>query len=214
MTGPLRSGELERELQEAAARVRHEAPRKLIHLTAIVIPVAILCLPLTVCRRGLMLAAAVFLVTDLVRIHNPKLRSYFAAFFGHLIRRHERTGLLGSTYMVISALLATYLFSREIAAAALVFLVVGDTLAAVVGKAWGRLPLFGKTLEGFFAGFAASLLAAWVLIPSLPLVHLTLAAFVAALVEVWPLPVDDNFRIPLVSGLVLEWLGRWGLLAG
>jgi len=28
----------------------------------------------------------------------------------------------------------------------------------------------------------------------------------AAIVEVAPIPVDDNFRIPLIAGLVLEWL--------
>ena len=28
----------------------------------------------------------------------------------------------------------------------------------------------------------------------------------AAVVEILPIPVDDNFRIPLLAGLVLEWL--------
>ena len=35
---------------------------------------------------------------------------------------------------------------------------------------------------------------------------LAAAAFVAMVVEILPIPVDDNFRIPLIAGVVLEWL--------
>jgi dolichol kinase len=194
------------EAQAAAERVRDEAPRKAIHLASIILPLALLHLPQTLFRRGLVAVAVTLLIVDLAKIHQPKVRSYFTAFFGHLIRRHERTGITGSTYMVVSALLASYLFEREVAAAALVFLTVGDTLAAVVGKAWGRPRWFGKSFEGFLAGFAGSLLAASLLVPGVPWPALAVAALAAAVVEVLPIPVDDNFRIPLVSGLVLQWL--------
>jgi dolichol kinase len=193
------------EAQAAAERVKDEAPRKAIHLASIVLPLAMLYLSQTMFRRGLVAIAVTLLVVDLAKIHQPRIRSYFTAFFGHLIRRHERTGITGSTYMVVSALLASYLFDREVAAAALVFLTIGDTLAAIVGKAWGRTPWFGKSVEGSVAGFAGSLLAAWLIVPGIPLAPLALAAFAAALVEVLPIPVDDNFRIPLLSGLVLQW---------
>ena len=199
------------EAQAAAERVKDEAPRKAIHLAMIVIPLGILFLPVVWCRRILAVIAVILLVADLVKIHHPKLRSYFTAFFGHLIRRHERRGLTGSTYMLISALIATYLFEPPIAVAALSFLIVGDTMAAMVGKAWGRTPLFGKSLEGFLAGFVSSFLTAWALVPGLGVGPLAGAALVAAVVEVLPIPVDDNFRIPLVAGLVLEWLHGGGL---
>jgi dolichol kinase len=206
---------LERDLQSAAERVRdeahaagervrHEAPRKAIHLAMIVIPLGILHLPLTASRRILMGAALLLLVIDLVKIHQPRVRTYLLTFVGHLIRRHEREGITASTYMIVSALLATYLFQPATAAAAMVFLIVGDTVAAMVGKAWGRTPLFGKTLEGSLAGLVASFAAAWLLVPGIPAWHLAAAAVAAAAVEVAPIPVDDNFRIPLLSGLVLE----------
>jgi dolichol kinase len=198
--------ELPTEIREAAARVQGEAPRKAIHLSSIVIPLGILYLPLTVSRRGLALATALFLIVDLLRLHHRKVRSYFSKFFRRLIRRHERRGLLASTYMMVSALLATYLFSREVAAAAYIYLVVGDTVAAIVGKAWGRIPVFGKTLEGFLAGFLASWGAAWALVHDIPPEILAAGALAAAIVEILPIPVDDNFRIPLLSGVVLELL--------
>jgi dolichol kinase/sugar lactone lactonase YvrE len=195
------------EAQAAAERVRYEAPRKAVHLAAIVIPLGILHLPLAWAKRILIVGAAALLVADLVKIHHPKLRSYFTAFFGHLLRRHERTEITGSTYMVVSSLVVVYLFEREVAAAALIYLIVGDTLAAMVGKAWGRTPLFRKSLEGFLAMLVASFGAAWLLVPGLSPGVLAAGAMAAAIVEVLPIPVDDNFRIPLVAGLVLHWLG-------
>jgi dolichol kinase len=200
------AGRVKGEARAAAGRVKDEAPRKAIHLSSISIPLGMLYLPLVWGRRILIVIALTHLVVDLVKIHQPKARSYFTAFFGHLIRRHEHGGITSSTYLVISALLATYLFEREVAAAALVFLIVGDTLAAIVGKAWGRTRIFDKTLEGFLAGFVTSLAAAWLIVPVIPLPALAIAALVAAIVEILPIPVDDNFRIPLVAGLVLEWL--------
>lgn len=196
---------LREEAQAAGRRVRREAPRKAIHLASLVIPLAILHLPLVATRRALAVVAVALLVADVAKIHQPRMRSLFVTFFGPLIRRHEHTGITGSTYMLVSALLATYLFPPAEAACALVFLVLGDTMAAIVGMAWGRTPLFGKSLEGFVAGFAASLAGGLFLVPELPVHAVALGALAAALVEVLPIPVDDNFRIPLVAGLVLHW---------
>jgi len=143
------------EAEAAGRRVRDEAPRKAIHLSSIVIPLGILHLPLDAARRTLAILAVALLVADVAKIHQPRLRSLFVSFFGPLIRRHEHTGITSSTYMIVSALLATYLFSPAEAAGAMVFLILGDTMAAIVGKAWGRTPLYGKTLEGAVAGFIA-----------------------------------------------------------
>lgn len=199
----------ERVRAEAAAageRVKDEAPRKAIHLSALSIPIGLLYVPEAPARLVLMGIAVALLGVDLAKIHQPRLRSYFRQFFGHLIRRHEITDVTGSTYLVVSALVVSYLFEREVAAAALVFLVIGDTLAAMVGKAWGRTRVFDKTLEGFLAGWISSFLVAWGLVPALGIGPLIAAAFVASVIEILPIPVDDNFRIPLVAGLVLEWL--------
>ncbi len=193
-------------VQATAQRIKGEAPRKAVHLAAIAIPLGLLYVPLIPARRTLMVLAAVLLVVDLAKIRQPRLRSWFVHFFGAALRRHERTDITGSTYLVMSALLCTYLFELKTAVAALVFLIVGDTMAAIVGKAFGRTRLFGKTLEGFGAGWISSTLAAVAIVPEIGWLPLAAAAFVAMVVEIAPIPVDDNFRIPLVAGLVLEWL--------
>jgi dolichol kinase len=42
------------------------------------------------------------------------------------------------------------------------------------------------------------------LVPEIPLEVLLAGALAASVVEILPLPVDDNFRIPLVAGVVIQ----------
>jgi dolichol kinase len=84
--------------------------------------------------------------------------------------------------------------------------VFGDPVAEMIGVRWGRVPLMGKTLEGTLGGLAACLLASAPLAATslgpAPLV-LAAGAVAAALFELIPLPMDDNFTIPLGAGAVM-----------
>jgi dolichol kinase len=84
--------------------------------------------------------------------------------------------------------------------------VLGDTAAALVGKTIGRVRVLGKTLEGSIACFVVSFLFAWGVVgldPSLA----ACGALTATLFELLPVPLDDNFRIPLSAGYVMKLLG-------
>jgi dolichol kinase len=76
-----------------------------------------------------------------------------------------------------------------------------------VGKTWGRTHLFGsrKTLEGSLAFFVVSFLFAW-LVTQMPLPVALIGAFVGMLFEFLPLPLDDNFAIPLSAGFAMKLL--------
>jgi glycerol-3-phosphate acyltransferase PlsY len=73
----------------------------------------------------------------------------------------------------------------------------------VVGRAWGRARLFGKTLEGTAACLLSCAVIA-LLVPHLPLRAGWVGAGVAALVELLPIPVDDNLSIPIFSGWAMQ----------
>jgi len=85
-------------------------------------------------------------------------------------------------------------------------LVLGDTAAALVGKTVGRVRILGKTLEGSLACFAVSFLFAWGVV-GLPAWVAACGALTATLFELLPIPLDDNFRIPLSAGYVMKLLG-------
>lgn len=191
-----------------------EAQRKAIHLGCIVLPLWLLFewLPWprgrTEWRWFLIVLTLVAIALDVVRIHDHRVRSFFRRFVGELIREHERFNLLGSTYLVIAALLAVEIFPQPVAAAALGFTVLGDGMAALVGKAWGRTRFFKKTLEGAAGGFIACL--AWAAFLGgtglLPWGMVLTGALVASLVELLPIPLDDNLGITLFAGYAMKLL--------
>ena len=142
-----------------------ELRRKAIHLSLLVLPLDVLLEVLPWPRgRGqwtLLLLVLAFgaLALDVLRLHEERVKRLFRDFLGGMLRDHEELGLLGSTYLLLAALLAVDLFPRPVAAAALGFTVLGDGFAAIVGKAWGRTRIFRKTAEGAGGGLVACL--AW-----------------------------------------------------
>jgi dolichol kinase len=191
-----------------------EVSRKAIHLSFLVLPLELLYRvlpwPQTKGQFRLLFVAltAIAILIDLLRIHESRVRKFFRAFFGGLIREHEQWSLLGSTYLLLAALLAIEIFPMPIAAAALGFTVVGDAFAAMVGKAWGRRRLFKKTIEGGVGGLVACLLwgAFLVLAGHLPWNVVIIGAVVASLVELLPIPLDDNLGMTLASGYAMRLL--------
>ena len=182
-----------------------EIQRKAIHLTFILIPLIYFydLLPRWFIVRGLLVATLVSIVIELARLHDPRVRAYFRLFFGNLIRNHEHRQLLGSTYLLIASVLTIELFAKPYAVAALGALILGDTAAALVGRTLGRVKLFGKSLEGSLACFTVSFLFAWGVV-GLDARTAALGMLAATLFEFLPIPLDDNFRIPLSAGYVMK----------
>jgi dolichol kinase len=182
-----------------------EIRRKAIHLSFILIPLIYLydVLPRHIIVRGLLVAVLVSIVFELGRLHDARVRLFVSRFFRDLVRSHEQKELLGSTYLLIAAVLTLELFSKEIALSALGALVLGDSAAALVGKTVGRVHILGKTLEGSLACLLVSFLFAWGVV-GVPAWLAACGALTATLFELLPIPLDDNFRIPLSMGYVMK----------
>ena len=189
-----------------------EARRKAIHLGFIVLPLELVheLLPWPRGHRqfellfaSLTLAA---MVLDLLRLHEQRVRRFFSQFFVGMIREHEAFGLLGSTYLLLASLLAIEIFPQPIAAAALGYTVLGDAFGALVGRAIGRRKFFNKSLEGAAGCFAACLAwGAYVVLVAHVAPGVALAgALAATVVEMLPIPLDDNLGITLASGFVMK----------
>ena len=183
-----------------------ELGRKAIHLGALILPIGYYVLPEAQGRKILLTLTLLSLTVDVVRLNEPRVRTFFYYFFGRLVRDHERYNLLGATYVLLACLICAYAFSKPVAVASLCFLIVGDTVAALVGKRFGRIPIFTKSLEGSLACFV-SCVAIGLIIPGLTLKMTLAGAFVATLFELLPIPLDDNLRIPLSAGFTMMLLG-------
>jgi glycerol-3-phosphate acyltransferase PlsY len=103
---------------------------------------------------------------------------------------------------MIAALLSVLAFDDTLAIAALTFLIIGDTAAAIVGKKYGKPLYWGKSPHGSLACFFVCLVIGAALLDNQWVI---LAGAVAATVaEALPVPMDDNMRVPIVSGLVMQ----------
>jgi dolichol kinase len=192
-----------------------ELRRKTIHMSFIVLPLELL-LPVLPWPRTHREFRVLFLgltagaiAIDVLRIHDRRVRTFFRQFFGEMIREHERMSLLGSSYLLLAALIAIEVFPQPIAAAALGFTVLGDAMGALVGKAWGRHRVFNKTYEGALGCLLACL--AWAALVSrvahhVPWPVLVAGALAATIVEALPIPLDDNLGITLAAGYTMKLL--------
>ena len=147
------------------------------------------------------------LTIDLARLRIPAFNQLIFTRFGSFIREGERYKLTGTAPYVLGIAVSLYAFSLEIATAAICFLAFGDVSATTVGERYGRTKIGEKSLEGTIAFAAAALLSALLL--SAIGVHLMarvmiLGAVVAAVVELLPLPINDNLAIPLIAGGAME----------
>lgn len=183
-----------------------ELKRKAIHLASLVIPIGYYVSPSTWHRdweRALLASVILSFAIEVFRLNHPRTGNLFRHFFGELLRNHEEASLLGSTYLLIACLLSIHLFPKPIAVLALSFLIVGDTVAAIVGKWLGRIRIFGKTLEGSLACLAVCF-GITLFLPEIPFHVAIVGALVATVFELLPIPLDDNFRIPLSAGFAME----------
>jgi len=182
--------------------LKRELQRKSIHLGMIIIPVWVYFTPKNWGLLGLIIATSATVVLDLLRLTDHRLRQFFLRLFRSLIRSHEEEHLLGSTYFMIAALLSVLAFDKMIAISSLTFLIVGDTVAALVGKRFGTPRYWGKSFHGSLACLVSCLIIGAAFLDN-PVV-IVAGALAATIAEALPVPMDDNMRVPIVSGLVMQ----------
>ena len=180
-----------------------ELQRKSTHLAGLIFPIIYIFSNKTVMLLILVSLACIALLIELGKFLLPPFRKLFLKLFKPLLRPHEQKGALtGATFYIISTLLCIFLFDKSIAIVCIFFIVLGDAAAALIGRKWGKIKLIGnKSLEGSAAcfGICAITTLFWIN----PIVGLT-GAFVATLVELLPIPIDDNLTMPLIAGAVMQ----------
>ena len=191
--------------------MRQELFRKAIHLfTNSLIPLAYLFLNIPRIWMIILLgfASVVFITIDFGRTRNGWLSKIFGKLFNGMLRSHELEGkLTGASYVLIGSFISVAIFPKEIAILALIFAAVGDTVAALYGRKFGKLRIWNKTLEGSIAGMIACFIIA-LFFPQIPNIIKFSGAFAAMFIELLPIKIDDNLRIPLFSGVVMYLLSN------
>ncbi|MGB7061533.1 MAG: diacylglycerol/polyprenol kinase family protein [Candidatus Zixiibacteriota bacterium] len=195
----------------------NEFRRKAIHLFALTIPIGYFLLPKTPSLLILSPFVAGAIMIDIVRLRKLPLHGFLNRLLGPVLRDHEEEDFAGASYILSASFLSILLFHKSVAMAAISFIILGDIAAALIGRRFGKTKIpwsltkvnpFGndrKSLEGSLSCLFMCLVVAMV-IPHLPLWIGIVGAVTATVAEGVSLPVNDNFSVPLLSGLCMQLL--------
>jgi dolichol kinase len=179
-----------------------EIGRKAIHLGALVMPIGLWFVPWRIAIPILIFAFLVSLTLDLLRRRGGRMARLLDKGLGPVLRPHETGRFSGATYILAAGALCPLFFSRPVAVAAMICIILGDIAAVFVGRSIGRIRIGQKTLEGSTGFFVAALLGIlW--IPQLPFYVKVIGALTATVAEALPQPIDDNLVAPLAAGAVM-----------
>ena len=148
-----------------------------------------------------------FLTVDILRMNFDLARKYFLLIFSKLLRENEvKRRLTGATYLFIGMTGTFLLFNKEVAVPAVLLLTLADPAAAIVGKYFGKEPLLGsKTWQGSLAFLGTGILIV-VFFSKYALVGLGIV-LATTILELLPLPVNDNILIPVFAGILFYTFG-------
>jgi len=186
--------------------LKGELLRKLTHIGALSIPAIYYILGREIILALLGIAFLIASTVDLTRLFGgDRSRHIIHKLFGIMIRPREKKDFTGATYILASSIITILIFEKTIAVLALVYIIVGDTAGAIVGRMWGKIKFRNKTLEGSLSFFVSCSLVA-LIIPGIPLWIKISGALAAAVVEALTVYIDDNLTVPIMSAAIMQLL--------
>jgi len=181
-----------------------ELIRKIIHFSASVIALLYYRFDKSTMLVITFVLAGGFLFADLLRMFQVRIEKYFHIIFSPLLRTREKyKDLTGATYLFVAVFFTVLLFDRNSAIASILILTVSDTLAALIGKKYGRNKIGFKSVEGSITFFIATCVIIRLVVKPEDIFILLFISGLVTFVEAAPIYINDNLSIPLISGLLL-----------
>lgn len=183
--------------------------RSAMHLTSAAVAIAVIeglwAHPRAVIAIAVAWAAAGWAM-ELGRRSSPRINALLMRLFGPVAHAHETHRINSATWYATALVLLALLQMPAVSAIAVGILGVGDPLAGLVGRRFGRTTLVnGRSLEGTATFFLSGALVAFGLLrvfhaslgvgPALAIA--ALAALLGALAELFSRRLDDNFSVPV-----------------
>ncbi len=185
---------------------KEEINRKLLHVLAVVLP------------------AGIFYGPDFFEVERiwACILALSLTFFS-ILRKEEKHQLTGATYLIAGGAICSLISLQGEGAAAcafigLTFFILGDAAAALTGKAFGRIKIGSKTLEGSIGCCLLCLVLGVFVFPELPgflegwggelsLVQVLVLSFAVSLLELVPfkipgVEINDNLYVPAVTSAI------------
>jgi len=187
----------------------NELRRKLIHLFSLNISLVYIHIDRLTALWLMLLITIITVSLDVLSKKVPAVEKFFYQYFGAILRKHEKKRkkfrLNGASWLVISATFTILIFPKLFACTALSILIVSDIASALVGRKWGKTPIFKKkTVEGstaFFVTASANVLVYFLIfeLNNYYLLYGLIAALLTTFAEAISkqIKVDDNLIVPI-----------------
>ena len=143
-----------------------------------------------------------FIALDISRFISRQTQELLTVKVKSIFRKGEEKKFSSMTIFLISSFICVLVFEIEIAITTLVYLTFGDIYSKIFGLAYGRHKLFEKTIEGTLAYIGAVITFGYIIYTSvdISLPVLIIGGIAATFSEFFPLGMNDNFTVPIISG--------------
>jgi dolichol kinase len=190
---------------EISERGKQEIRRKSLHMLTILAPIIYNLAPY---NTSLIISASLVIIDiifETIRLLYPTINRILLKLFEGTYREKEKENVSTLIWTLSGIFLTIFIFSdnKNVVTLALLYLAFGDSVAAIVGVMFGKIRLGsrGKSLEGSLAFFAIAFICGLFFVEP---IYASLTAFVGAAIEFLPLPVDDNFVLPIFTAGLLS----------
>lgn len=191
--------------------LKNEIYRKLIHLSSMWVPYLLFIKGRQKTLITIFILLMIMFFFEFLRYNNKIIRKLVERF-SIVFRQSELKGsITGASYFLLASFLVIFFFPAFLAITALCVLIISDSLAAIIGKKWGKLKFNNKTLEGsgafFISALIISVLADSLLnysLTSIPTIIITCLGTTTFELFAKNLKVDDNLLIPLSFASFLQ----------
>lgn len=183
--------------------LKKELLRKSLHIVGISIPIVYLLFgrDFTIFYISLLIIFSIFI--ELLRIRAPILFP-INKVIESISRKYEKTALASYVYFLMAALIVTFLLSMKATIIGLTTALLGDAMAAILGRTIGKYSIKNKTLEGNLIGMMTVIITSFFLTKNLIVSILLGICF--SMLDIIDFRFDDNFVLPFGISLIYELL--------
>ncbi|KAM9955748.1 hypothetical protein ACTFIW_001953 [Dictyostelium discoideum] len=203
-------------------RVIKELKRKGFHFFGLVIPIIyLLGLHYTTfftTQVGVWILGTIsllYFIWEQMRLNIPAMQEFCVKMYGGMMREKEKDRMNGVFFYLLGSTICVYFFHPLIAVSSMLFLIIGDFTAALVGISYGRTKIGNKSLEGSIAMFSVCWILSYITFFNQNLAeHISFwGAISATLIELFnPSWIDDNLTIPILSAITMKYMtARFGV---
>jgi dolichol kinase len=152
---------------------------------------------------------------DVFRVYVPGGNDYFPfSCMKHIMREKEKAQLSGTIYFALGCTMAIAFFPPAISTTSILWLVLGDMSAALIGVSFGgdvcvvKMGREGKkSVEGSVAMLIMCIIIGMIIYGNVYMAEyaVVIGAIAATLTELYePFGLNDNITIPMISSLALQ----------